>query len=105
VLMHGFPQKWWKWRYVAPDPAQGIASALGSRGLHYVPSTKTYPFPGAHGRQLVEVPGFVRERVKTTVKRRARLGRSAPGGAQPRLSAATEAEISELARPESQGDG
>jgi hypothetical protein len=75
-----------------------IECRLGSRGLYYDPFTETFLFPGADG-QLVEVPGFVRERVKTTVKRRARVKRTGDRGGRPSLSEATEAaELIELAR-------
>jgi len=75
-----------------------IECRLGSRGLYYDPFTETFLFPGADG-QLVEAPAFVRERVKTTVKRRARLKRTEGRGGRPSLSEATKAaEVTELAR-------
>ena len=75
-----------------------IECRIGSRGLYYDPFTETFVFPSADG-QLAELPGFVRNRVKTIVKRRARSRGSVPGGSRPRLSDVTEtANLIDLAR-------
>ena len=75
-----------------------IECQVGSRGLYYDPFAETFVVPG-HDGQLVEVPGFVRDRVKTTVKRRARVRRSLPAAGQPQPSAVMEtADLLKLAR-------
>lgn len=75
-----------------------IECRMGSRGLYYDPFTETFVFPSADG-QLVELPGFVRNRVKTTVKRRARSRGSRPGGSRPGLSDVTDpAKVIDLSR-------
>jgi len=95
------------WASVADERKQDLGTMLsdeflecriGSRALYYDPFTETFLFPGTNG-QLVELPGFVRERVKTTVRRRARLRRTAPADGQPTLSDMTEAaQLIEIAR-------